>query len=424
MRIAIVNWTDRKVGGAESYIERAAAGLTAAGHDTALLCEVDLPENRAVLQMPAQAPTWCASTLGSEPALQILREWHPDVVYGHGMLDPKLESATIRVAPAAFFAHAYYGACITGAKTFKRPNIEPCSRRFGWQCLAHYYPHRCGGLNPLTMWTSYRMQAKRFTLLRLYKAIITASAYVRLEYVRLGLAPDSVHVIPLPVNRLHLEGVDEEASEGRFSPRDGAPPERPHRLVFVGRMDPLKGGGILLDALPLMLGSTEGSLHTTFVGDGSERHKWEEKAARIQACEPRLTFEFVGWLDELQLERIFRKSDLVVMPSLWPEPFGLVGPEAGLYGLPTVAFTVGGIPEWLIDGCNGHLAAGSPATPDGLAAAVSRCLDPLTYRNLQRGALDAAQRFGLSGHVTRLADVLQEVAGRSPTAGHRSAAAH
>src|SRR2546423_8225430 len=39
------------------------------------------------------------------------------------------------VAPAVFFAHAYYGTCISGAKTFKRPTVTPCDRRFGPKCL-------------------------------------------------------------------------------------------------------------------------------------------------------------------------------------------------------------------------------------------------------------------------------------------------
>ena len=49
-----------------------------------------------------------------------------------------------------------------------------------------------------------------------------------------------------------------------------------------------------------------------------------------------------------------------MVPSIWPEPFGQVGPEAGLYGVPAAAFAVGGTPSWLTDGVNGRLAPGDP----------------------------------------------------------------
>ena len=47
--------------------------------------------------------------------------WHPDVIYAHGLTDPAIEARTLEVAPAVFFAHNYYGTCISGAKTFKYP---------------------------------------------------------------------------------------------------------------------------------------------------------------------------------------------------------------------------------------------------------------------------------------------------------------
>ena len=70
-------------------------------------------------------------------------------------------------------------------------------------------------------------------------------------------------------------------------------------------------------------------------------------------------------------------DDVVVMPSLWPEPFGLVGLEANRRGVPVVAFATGGIPEWLHDGVNGCLAPGDPPTADGLADALIRCIRSL-----------------------------------------------
>ena len=74
---------------------------------------------------------------------------------------------------------------------------------------------------------------------------------------------------------------------------------------------------------------------------------------------------------------------MLVVPSLWPEPFGLVGLEAARHRLPVAAFAVGGIPDWLRPGVNGYLAPGDPPTPGGLADAIIACLkDPETHARL------------------------------------------
>ena len=160
MRIAIVTWSKWKVGGTEAYLESVIPELLHAGHEVAFWHESDVPTNDQIA-LPDNVPSWCVSEMGARKALTALRAWRPDVIYAHSLMQPKLEAEMLKVAPAVFFAHAYYGTCISGGKTFKRPRPTPCHRRFGWQCMAHYYPHRCGGLSPLTMLKEYRRQARR-----------------------------------------------------------------------------------------------------------------------------------------------------------------------------------------------------------------------------------------------------------------------
>src|SRR5262249_34745677 len=107
--------------------------------------------------------------------------------------------------------------------------------------------------------------------------------------------------------------------------------------------------------------------------------------------------------------------DLIVVPSLLPETFGLIGPEAGLYGVPAAAFAVGGITTWLSDGINGHVASSQAPTAAGLSAAVVKCLaDAVHYEALRRGAAEAARRFRLDTHVKGLLRVFEAV--RQPPA--------
>jgi glycosyltransferase involved in cell wall biosynthesis len=106
-----------------------------------------------------------------------------------------------------------------------------------------------------------------------------------------------------------------------------------------------------------------------------------------------------------------RQADLLAVPSVWPEPFGLVGIEAGSIGLPAVAYAVGGIPDWLLPGQSGEVAAADPPTVDGLADAIVRALaDPGHYANLCRGAWEVAQRFTLDTHIAKLVPILEAAA--------------
>jgi glycosyltransferase involved in cell wall biosynthesis len=184
------------------------------------------------------------------------------------------------------------------------------------------------------------------------------------------------------------------------------------RLLFLGRMDLLKGGSVFLDALPQVSAALRCPLHVTFAGDGPKRKIWERKAKQLQAKNSELQIEFPGWLQGGPLDSLMANCDLLVLPSLWPEPFGLVGPEVGLRGVPVAAFGVGGIPNWLNDDFNGHIAPGEPPTAGGLADAIIKCLrDPATHARLARGAAQVAQRFDIQNHMAALTKIFETVVG-------------
>src|SRR5688572_29154705 len=103
MRIAIVNWSNRRFGGTGTYLSALMPALAGAGHEIALLHEVEEPGDQPRLPIPAVAPAWSVSALGLHRTLQSLREWRPDVIYAHGLLDPNVERETLEIAPAVFF---------------------------------------------------------------------------------------------------------------------------------------------------------------------------------------------------------------------------------------------------------------------------------------------------------------------------------
>jgi glycosyltransferase involved in cell wall biosynthesis len=391
MRVAVVNWSSRRVGGVEEYVSLLLPALAGAGIDVAFWHQKNTPVDRPAIDPPPGVAQFCAAEMGVDASLRALREWKPDVLYVQMTDDVDLERRLLDVAPAVHFLHTYVGTCISGGKAFTRPTVIPCTRRFGLPCLAHYLPHGCGGNNPLTMVRLYHEQSERLRLLGRYRAILTHTEHMRRELANHGL---SARVVPFPVMAQALH--EPRADDGTW------------RLLYAGRMESIKGGLVLIEAIPGVLESVRRPLRMIMAGDGRDRARWEARARTIETSMPTVQFEFTGWLAQDALSLLMSRSDLLVVPSLWPEPFGGVGPAAGQHGLPAAAFAVGGIPQWLLDGVTGHLAAGDPPTAAGLARAIPRCLDdPLHYAALREGARRMAKTFTMERHLPELIEVLE-----------------
>jgi len=394
MRILFANWHRSVVGGAEAYVRLLLGSLPPRGHAVALLHEYEAAAGSPTLDGGADVPRWCVSALGADKAAEKVRAWRPDLVFVHGLESPALEALLIEDRPSALFTHGYYGTCGTGSKRFAFPAMRPCSRRFGAACLAIHYPRRCGGLSPATMLTDFRRQARRHALLTRYGAVITASEHMRTEMVRHGVAAGRAHSVPMPACAV--------------APDSRAPASRPAtgRVALLGRLVPEKGGHLLVPALARASAALGRPLSLLVAGEGPER-------ARIAALARArgVNAQFTGWLEGDALARELRAADLVAAPSAWPEPFGLVGVEAGGVGVPAVGFAVGGIPEWLRPGETGELAPADPPAEGPLADAIVRALrDPAHHQQLREGAWRFAQAHTPQRHLGALEPVLVEAA--------------
>ena len=379
-------------------MQRLAPELLLRGCEIAIFSEWGGHDSRPAIINHNNVPIWCIAELGADASFAALRSWRPDVIYVHGIQDAAVEAHLLTIAPAVFFAHVYTGTCISGRKSFRTPVIEPCNRRFGAACLAYYYARRCGGLNPVTMWHDYRQHETRLLNLRRYRAIVAGSEHMRREYLKHGFDADAVHLVRLPIT----EHKSLTPSSRTAIDRGGQ-----LKLLFAGRMVFEKGGGILLGAMKRVASLLDRPVLLDLVGDGPEREAWQKLADNVMQENSNVKIVFHPWLESADLAAAFDGTDLLVVPSVWPEPFGLTGPEAGLHSVPVAAFSVGGIPEWLHEGVNGHLADAHPCTSDNLAAAIAECLrDESHYNQLRKGAYEAASQFNLTTHVSRLLEIL------------------
>lgn len=401
MRIGILTRHDRIVGGAETYLARVVPQLAARGHELAFVHEVECPGvHEPILPPHVALPAWSVQDSGWDGVLHRLRAWNPDVVLLQGVADSAGTQRIVASLPTVFRAENYYGTCISGSKMTAWPRRKPCSRNFGPACLAYYFPRRCGGLNPITMMRLYRQQRRKLDLLRQFRAVVTLSEFLRLEFIRHGIPADRVYCLPFPTP----EGME---------PYEERPPRgegQPFRLLFLGRMDRLKGGDLLLEALPIVRKELGQAIHLDLAGEGPERGRWQKLAGRVTSACHGVSVQFHGWIGTEARTSLLKQADLLVVPSVWPEPFGHVGLEAAQWGVPAAAFAVGGIPEWLQHGVTGRLAPADPATPRGLAEAIVACLgEEAKLAAMRRNAWEFARRSTLAAHVQALENVLGRV---------------
>jgi glycosyltransferase involved in cell wall biosynthesis len=400
MRVAVITHAARKIGGTETYIEVLLPALENAGHQAAIVFESDGDLTRPPIQIPSHIQCWSVQDHGPEVALMRLMTWAPDVVYVHGLKSVDLETRIQRIAQSVFYAHNFYGQCISGSKCTRRPVKTTCTRVFGPACLAHYFLRGCGGHNPAQMLKDYQLQAARLELLHRYTRVLTNSNYLATEFSRHGIQAECV---PLFASKLPTE----PPAIGEFAlPRDHAP----WRLLFLGRAEALKGGDLLLHALRMAAQKIDRPISLTIAADGPALSAWKRIAHGIR--NDGIQIEFVGWSS--RTGELFSKSHLLVMPSVWPEPFGLSGIEAGGYAVPAVAFAVGGISDWLHDALNGHLAPAEPPLANNLAAAITRALsDRNHYLQLRANALIRAREFSLSRHMQALLGIFDQLIHRT-----------
>ena len=165
----------------------------------------------------------------------------------------------------------------------------------------------------------------------------------------------------------------------------------------------IRGKGV--DLLLRALVQVPGEWHATIVGTGNHLD-----ACRLLAQElgiaARVTF--AGWVPHISLESYYAHAAVCVVPSRWPEPFGMVGVEAMARGRPVIGFAVGGIPDWLDDGVTGILVP--EADTGALGAAIASLLaNPRWATALgQAGLARVRERFQPDQYLDRLMQVLGE----------------
>ena len=218
------------------------------------------------------------------------------------------------------------------------------------------------------------------------KFVATISHYARAQ---LMFFSDPAHW-----DRLHIIhcGVNPETYAADAPPEDYGQV----RLVFVGRIAPVKGLRLLVAAMK-EIGDSIPGLQLILVGDGPDRTIIETLAAPLKD-----RIYFTGYRSQSEVAEILKTADICVLPS-FAEGVPVFLMEALASGKPIIATQVAGVGELVKSGENGLLV--SPGDVDGLVDAIRDLSDDPARRTTmgENGRQRVAQDFDIRIEAARLA---------------------
>ena len=236
-------------------------------------------------------------------------------------------------------------------------------------------------------------------------------------HVRVGLSRHSIRMwaeflgVEESAFRLIYNGVDVDDHSGvnASQVRDELGiPEDAVVVGMTGRMDPVKGPTVLARAAVAVAGAHPNALFV-FTGSGDELPAVE----RI--------FRDAGMSDRVRLlgfradaPRITAAYDVAVVPSVFPEPFGIVVIEAMACAKPVIGSRTGGIPEIIVDGETGVLV--DPNDPAPLARKLAELLSsPARRMEMGQAGLERVTRqFSRKAMFDGYEQVYQELLAAPP----------
>jgi glycosyltransferase involved in cell wall biosynthesis len=322
-----------------------------------------------------------------------IRSFKPDLVHVHNVsgssLAPFVACRSARV-PVVLTLHDHWLLCPNNMLYRRNGELcDPAGRTAGCsQCFRRY-----------DFWGN--LPARR----RILAALV--------QNVRTFLAPSQALI------DLHVRGGYERARFKlvRYGMPATAPAEPRHSgvqrlqreqgqyrtVVFAGGGVVIKGAGVLLEALPLLVRHVD-QLRVVVAGGGEQTF-----FTQLGAFAP--TVVLMGWVPHYEMPALQQAADLTLVPSLWAENSPLMIQQSLLVGTPAAGAAVGGIPELLREGETGYLFRQGDAA-DLAEKVILHFARPSAERRQMRRLCQtyASDHLGYEQHLDEVADIYRRAA--------------
>jgi glycosyltransferase involved in cell wall biosynthesis len=383
VRILFVNEKCGYFGGVEQNIASTAQGLRSRGHQCFLAYGVKAERNFDRYQTLFDDVFLCRDINHGEENSKgdhfhtIVKTVSPDTLYLHKIFKTDFCTPFINQVRTVRMVHDHDLCCPRRHKYFFH-NQHVCREKAGWRCyLDLAFLERTAGSKPSLKYVSIKSKLREMRLNYRLDLLLVGSRFMREELLQNGFSESRVHILPPIVP---------------FKPADIAPVSAEPVVLCVAQLIRGKGIDLLLQALARL----SCDFRAIIVGSGNAEHELKTLCNSLDLDEK---VQFAGWIDNHTIGDLYSRSRVVVVPSRWPEPFGMIGLEAMRYGRPVVAFDVGGISDWLEHETTGLLVAEQDVS--ALAKALKRLLvnSELAQRFGEAGLSRVQERFSFEDYL-------------------------
>lgn len=213
--------------------------------------------------------------------------------------------------------------------------------------------------------------------------VVAPSKAIASSLLKNGVPESKIDVIPHGITPLEKKPLESELTN------------RPLRFGYVGRIAYIKGLHILIDALKLLPDDTHYELH--IYGDGASK---SEKKYRdmLKEKSKELSVIWHGKVEYDKIDQTYASFDMMILPSICLEVFGLTVLESLSSGRPVISTRCGGPEDLIKNGVDGILV--KPNDVQDLANSLNKCIDEPKY--VQKLSSNISEVNTLENHILDL----------------------
>ncbi len=234
-----------------------------------------------------------------------------------------------------------------------------------------------------------------FGILKL-KNIIVVSNTLKRKYMEIGIQEEKIKLIKSGISTNTFSKTTKKEFGDKI------------RLLYTGRLSEEKGVNIAIEAVNYLIKGNQKNIILDIVGRGSNDYeKIIKEKVHYHGIENYINF--LGMIERELLPEIYCSHDILLVPSIWEEPFGLSAIEGMACGIVVIASNVGALSETIVNGENGILV--NPNDFKELSHWIVRVIrDKELYESMQEKGIEIIkEKYTIQKHADSIEEYLKDI---------------
>ncbi len=306
---------------------------------------------------------------------KIIRDYKPDIIHLNNVLSQASPSICplLNKVPSVMTIHGFSLICPFNKIDYMK---KICNKKFGKQC------YHC--LNKKYPYFLIKHNLYKYFFKKLDK-FVTVSNYLKKEFKKEGF--DNIVTLHNKIPLLEFSEI------------------KSNDLLYMGRLSNEKGIVYLINAMKKVLKYFP-NIKLNVVGAGDEEDKLRDLVNKFNL---RNNIYFIGELSHNKILEYYKKSAVVLIPSICPDSYPTVTMEAMSVGRPIIASRLGGLPEQIEEGKTGFLVP--PRNPEAIAEKIIYLLKrpKLMQKMGLEGRKKAEKEFNINDYTKKIEELYKKV---------------